>query len=581
MKQKFVFFPFLIILMAFCFVFPTNKALQKTSANSSAKPIITPTLLTSIDQELYIYDQDSSGVFSKSLDQGSSQIEPNFALVSDKIIALKANSNNVYALTQNTEQSQSIIKLTKDLSVVNSCTISLNSFAVNEVIDIAVTDTTLTTLKTNGDLTEFEIDGNNLNFIRTISKGDLDSIVANVKINQIDSCEHGLYLSSELSVYHLDTTHHTLEIEEKLSTIYPLKDIYANGSSFVGLHEDGVVSIIQGETTTFNVETSNNLSSVCLIGTNVYFSSPSTHQIFYCSNTNNGLKDLKINSDIEVTYKQLDFLHLTTLSTTSLYLQPYSVNPWLQIEEGSHLTVISSKVEGYTGISLCLYSANGKNYYLYLKDNSTCVAISQKETSQKYVCVYKTSVYSHPTTVQDDISHKVQDLEISPQTEVGLLMASTVSNDNDENFYLIKIGDKQGYVLKSALQPLDPEYSLTIKCNAKTKRQTTIYASTDGTDEIITLNKNTRIQLQEDPSPEKKYLEVKYQAPNGIVYSGYILNDDVDPDGLSLLQIMGLILIVANVAVLIVIVVVKKRSKKWKLDTSNDDDDIPSNPLKL
>ena len=130
---------------------------------------------------------------------------------------------------------------------------------------------------------------------------------------------------------------------------------------------------------------------------------------------------------------------------------------------------------------------------------------------------------------------------------------------------MVEVDGTFGFIKYSAVQSTRGNYELTTPCNAKIKRATTLFENADGTTIIITLEKGTRVAMQEETAPTKDYIRIEYQDTNGIIYSGYVLADDIDPDGLSTLQILGLILVGTNLALLITILAIKRNSRKWKV----------------
>lgn len=272
-------------------------------------------------------------------------------------------------------------------------------------------------------------------------------------------------------------------------------------------------------------------------------------------------------------------IYITLSADANIYAEPFSVTPIKQLSNGTHLTILTENDSFFSDYYYCIYTANGQNYYVYLP-KSAQFTTQNKTTANinaKAIGSANKNIYSLPSTKKDDNNTIIS--TIDAEAIVTQIMVQTVLNDNEESFYLVKTQDgKIGYITTNQVST---NYASTkqekIKCDAKTRRQTTIYitdiSTADYTEaelkelELIELNKNTRVKLNETLNSTKKYTKITYQNDKNETFTGYVLTADIDPDGLTVMQILGLTLVLINIVILVVILIIRKKINDTKTTT--------------
>lgn len=136
-----------------------------------------------------------------------------------------------------------------------------------------------------------------------------------------------------------------------------------------------------------------------------------------------------------------------------------------------------------------------------------------------------------------------------------------LSIEND--FAQIKSEDEiEGFVYKYYLtqnssQVVYPVFNGTI-------RNDTIIYDIDIISSGYSAKKGDRVFIYKSFEEKKDYTAVQVVLQDGILYNGYVLTKDVNPDGVNSLLIVGISIISAAVTIVLAIIFIKKGKKKKK-----------------
>jgi hypothetical protein len=181
-------------------------------------------------------------------------------------------------------------------------------------------------------------------------------------------------------------------------------------------------------------------------------------------------------------------------------------------------------------------------------------------------------VYYLPSGITDNNNQNFR--QLSSRSVTTQILAQKITNSAGDDFYLIELDDgTAGYIRYSQVTTnFASAQSEKIKCNGKTKRDSLLLICPSSSEtanytdeEIETFNNtiylkgNTRIFLNEKVKAGNTYTKVTYQTDTGETYIGYIKTADLDADGLTPLQTIGVILVAVNVAILLTILLIRKR----------------------
>lgn len=544
---------------------------KKTSyAINAQTPLISPSNIETVGEHIFVYDSSTHLLF-KRLSTTPEETQPSPQILASvmvpNIIGMQAiSSGDILILTENDGAKE--FKLASfDLDSILPVTLSHSSYQVDMVANFAYYDGKVYALKNNGEIDIFTLSGTTLSLnAGTITKTNLSLInQESAPLKFIQVADNTLFLATNQKIFKVNIS--SLSVTKEYETTAEIICTDYNNGTLYALMSGGIMASKPNDSgiATINLGKELNFLHASSSG-QIFVSSSGTHQIF--SATGSTLKDLKFNETISpVLYGTTTLKFAKANEQSGLFLQPYSITPSFNLAINEDIVIIGEAPSPYNYYYVLYQDSTGNNHYLYLKkDANITINADPSSASVQIVTIRKSKIFTYPSVCTDATNKEL--ITIPAGSELTANSSTILVGAGEELFYLVSYQGKVGYLLVSSAQPLKGAVEFSLKCDAKTKRATTIFENADGTNEIISLNKNTRISLQEELSPNKDYILIKYEAENGITYSGYIFADDIDPDGLSTLQILGISLVGVNILVLSLILIVKIRSKKWKRTSS-------------
>lgn len=562
-KKNVLIFMFAFVFMVLCFQFP-----NKTTAKAEEKFILTsPTQIVAIEDSIFVADKTTGKLvkYAKDITPSSQGVQPLATIELTDIKTLEACQNGIVVLTQNASSSK-LYLIDTNLSSVSEITFELDySSSLAKVVDIAIKDSTFYALRDSGDIDQFTfISSTKLSLAGTHSKQNYMSEQQN-QIIGIDIIDGNFSFKTTTESYFLAIPGLTKQLKLQLSENETF--VFSSGKYAITSSGNIVDASVAGSSVIFTYE--GNPSGFFATGNEIYITDSLNHSICLVDAENKTITDLQINEEILLNnLSPENYIQIKVNEVTPLYNQPYSITPTLSVNVHTNLNVIAT----YNNYYYCLVIENGENHFLFLNtttSNFEVIEVGLKETI--YTAITACHIYSLPTTLDNNLSLG----SISPGQEITVASLTTISNSKGELFYLIKYNETYGFVRSTFFQSTKGAVELTTPCNAKIKRATTLFENADGTGSILSLEKGTRVALLEEISPTKQYVLAEYQDTDGIVYKGYIFTEDIAKDGLSTLQILGLVLVGSNIILLTIILLIKKQSRKWEV-SSPDKDDVPS-----
>lgn len=524
--------------------FHPTTSLKSSTATESQTHLISPTLMASSSTSLFVVDESNNQIIRFDNRQITAQTHL------PEVKKLLISGDNLFALANN-----QLYSLSLDLTLKQP--ILFGTISTDQLTDISISGDKLFVLRGNNKIAILSLPTTSSSTsIENIEIQDRGNEIKNSTINQIHSSGADLILCSSTKVFKLRNELTENNLAETIYSCEQNETIIFSSASHILTSKNKLVNLTNSESVTLN---GLNPSGFATNESDVFISSKTTHQVFKCSNSGH-LTDLMLNPETELNkFSAKDFIHIKLTANAKLLYRPYSVEETLLAPSGTHLTVVAESGNFY----YCLYRSESKNQFLYLAKSNTFETLTPSINESIYIATRSCTAYSLPSTITDSENKVVSNHPAG--SEITVLTSSTCQNSIGELFFLVKIGDSFGFIRSNLLQSTKSAVQLTTACNAKTKRATTMFENADGTIEIIELKKGTRIALMEEISPTKNYVLAEFQDTNGTVFSGYIFTEDIDPDGLSTLQILGLVLVGANLTLLLTILIIRKRSRKWKV----------------
>ena len=226
-----------------------------------------------------------------------------------------------------------------------------------------------------------------------------------------------------------------------------------------------------------------------------------------------------------------------------LLSQPYSTNGTI-VSAYQSLIVLSSNGEGYLGLSYVTFASEGKNLYGYLPTEQIDILVSQQKSSSAKTIV-SAKLYSLPSNITDETNTIVCDLSKGENITI-ISDAANITNNGSKFVQAQTKNGKIGYIeLAKTVSTVSTPTLKQQKTNATAKCNTAIFASKSTNEQLITIEKGTRIQIKGLLNPTQKYTRVSLESENGTI-TGYMLTSDISSDSITTLQLIGIILLCGN-----------------------------------
>lgn len=552
-----------------------------------------PTLISANQTDIYCYDDYTMSLNNYSAElnaSGTADIKGTYAL-NKHITELHLTTTKLYYLSGGSLYYRSLSNLTTETKM--QCDAKILDFTISGETDLYLicedadptktylishtitssnkinagsrlnTDTTLQALR----LEQIEVYGNNIY-----------AVVGGNKLYKIYQPDSTMTYTSTL----LSTITSSNEDEASAKILYLTKSTSGIKMLYATADASGrISSTLSTELNTSKTHVADYpLASFYMATANKTYFCDTVNQAVWLKVGNDQLTKIISNKSPSPTIAEISqHTYITLNSPSCIFAEPFSVSALMELKAGARLTILSTPESDYKNYYYCIYTLGGKNYYAYLPTTAQFTTQNKTEANinAKAIGSSNKNIYSLPSTKKDEKNTIIT--TIDKEATVTQTMIQTVQNDAGESFYRVTTSDgKVGYI--SANQ-VSTNYASTkqekIKCNAKTRRATTMYitdiSNGEYTEEnlkeleLINLNGNTRVKLNEKLNSSKKYTKVTYQNDKKETFTGYVLTQDLDPDGLSVMQILGLTLVLINVVILIVILIIRKRINNAKTTT--------------
>lgn len=282
-----------------------------------------------------------------------------------------------------------------------------------------------------------------------------------------------------------------------------------------------------------------------------------------------------VNPNVSVRmFDKTEFTYHTVLRSGNILLQPFNKttifdtekNQSIYLEEGTNIVVIGEGIfdNGTVvyGWNYCMYSINASNYYGYvLSSNLNELTAPEQPFNKNYVTtIAYTKLYSMPSKIVDNLNNnEIKEIPTSSRLEV-LSDLNNYSSFNT-NYLLVKVNnDSIGFIDRDRIIDSADTSDRVIPNATVMRNNSEIFTSTDNNKEIIlTLNKGARVKVIGKRDTITNYTKVTFNDDEGNEYTGYIYTYNLEADTWSMLQIIGMFLVVLNIILLIVIICLKNK----------------------
>lgn len=532
----------------------------------------TPTyisIISNVDDSLVLlYDESDQGIKAYLLDENNQSTSPiSISEQKTNLIDMKSDGTTAYILTK-----------TVDKAIISKVTLDKD----NKI--------TLTALEVNTNISEakkFAYDSNNfyvllssdtiecltlntetlqLTHQKSITKAnisDFPDTILDVAATNIGDTEV-LYLLSEteLKYIHPDESApyaselvYTSDTNNLKNMIVTNNDIYLNSS-------DKIVQIKNSDNTVVNTYTidtdKHSITNITSFGDTVFFSDKDNHQVLQIDKTTKTQSHAITNYKITPTLYDSKSIKIGRLNKDSLLqIMPYTTSDSKSLEKNTEIIILSEDAE-FTNHYFVLLSNNKQNTYGYITKSTVDVVKKSQDDTSLMTFADSTPVYKYPSIYVDEYNSIITNLPKNIQlTRIATLDYTTKDNNS---FSEIKLNDgTTGYIENSRLTAPVTAKSKSIEANAKLKSDTNLYSDPEGTHSLIELKAGTRVRVDEKINRNKKYTKITLNLSDGSEVSGYVLTSAINPDYLTPMQILGIVLVAINIVFMALIIAIRKR----------------------
>lgn len=224
-----------------------------------------------------------------------------------------------------------------------------------------------------------------------------------------------------------------------------------------------------------------------------------------------------------------------------------------------------------SGFAFVLFTSSDTNFYGFVKSESIVELEKSVHSSERVTVLTNTALLKYPSFVRPD----------EHNSQVGDLLSSTanVKVDMSESglysyscqgakFLRVVVTEsdgstREGFIDSSRSRNWETKENRVIT-NATIKRNNSeIFTEEDSKSEIITLlDKGARVKIVGKRNTKTNLTKVTFNDKAGNSHTGYVYTYNLETDTWSMLQIIGMALIIINTILLVVIICVKNKVTK-------------------
>ena len=350
-------------------------------------------------------------------------------------------------------------------------------------------------------------------------------------------------------IYQQNTQNHTIGILQKDGDDYTPQDITANLEEY---------------------------DDICSYSNNLYYTLNTKNckvQNFELKNAENALEGnvVDVISNLSVKIYNLPNsvdLQLKKITVdTELYANPYDMQETLIIPQGSKIAVLCAEdAEKFINYTYVMYSTSESNYYGYVE--TTKLAFYELTScSIDITATASAKIYKYPSLISDSKNTLVTAQPLGKKTKITQIAEENCAiYDPSSNIKMYKVSLPQGtigYISSTQVEPYVPDIKELISTNAKVTKEVVVYEDESGTSPTaITLNKGYRVYVPTRLEYNRRYTLVRFNDANGDEIQGYVLTSTLHKDGLTTLQIVGIVLLSINIIFLVILITIKRKIVK-------------------
>ena len=182
------------------------------------------------------------------------------------------------------------------------------------------------------------------------------------------------------------------------------------------------------------------------------------------------------------------------------------------------------------------------------------------ETGEAKVIVSRSYLYTSDNFSSEKVSFTQDESTILVVLEHG--DSVTIKFFSGDFAYVSTEDEKEGYIYKYYISD-NISQSVYPVFNASIRKDSTIF-DIDKNATQYTAKKGSRVYIYKGFNDKEEYTAVQIVLEDESLYNGYILTEDINPDGVSGLLIIAISVIIATVTIILSLIFMKKKKKKDK-----------------
>jgi len=264
-------------------------------------------------------------------------------------------------------------------------------------------------------------------------------------------------------------------------------------------------------------------------------------------------------------FENKELFEYYTLSQNSMLLQkPYSQLSIIEVDKQTHVVKIGVGKMGEEfvhGYELVMLTRADQNYYGYIKTENL-QKLEETSFPERVSVLNNTSLLSLPSFIRDQ---NVVDLGLLKSTsKIEVLSGLSGYKGIGVSYYLVRVDDdKIGFIDASRAKVQDANKALVITNATVMRNNSEIFTEANSESDIITLlDKGARVKVIGKRDTKTNFTKVVFNDRAGNEHTGYIYTYNLEMDTWSMMQIIGIVLIIINTILLVVIICIKNKVTK-------------------
>jgi len=309
------------------------------------------------------------------------------------------------------------------------------------------------------------------------------------------------------------------------------------------------------------------LSQCCAFENAFYYSLPSAPEVDKIIFNGSSFSTVSVVANGSLTTENLpadSFSYYTSSTNLSLLSSPFSTESIIVIPAGAHIAKIMTVKIGNSTLSdfgYCIYTTPTANYYGYLDLSHGLTKTTNDNYTQSSVNVYpNTPIFSLPTRVTDNINLRIALTNSITKLNVVDSDCNNTYLSADSRYILVELDNGTLGFVDAVRTQASTNHKVVVTNNATVTRSCNVYMENSKSSEAIDyIKQNDRVLVIGKEDRSTGLIKIKYVTATGNEITGFISAENIATDGWSVLQIVGLALIIFNVIFLVILYYVKKK----------------------